>query len=76
MSVRERQALLARFLDDPELEARVRSDPEAVAAELDVAVEFTRWLAALPDARVASFRRSRVHKDAVRSGNKPTLLDS
>lgn len=76
MSVADRQALLARFLDDEALEARVREEPEDVARELGVPVELVRWLAELPAERVASFRRSRVHKDALRSGKAPSRLDS
>jgi hypothetical protein len=75
MSLADRQALLARFLDDENLEMRIREHPDTVAAELDVPSDFVRWLAQLPVERVVSFRRSRQHKDALRSGNKPSVLD-
>jgi hypothetical protein len=75
MSLADRQALLARFLDDEDLEMRIRKHPDVVAAELDVPGDFVRWLSQLPVERVVSFRRSRRHKDALRSGKKPSVLE-
>ena len=69
-----RQALLAQFLDDPQVEQAVRAGPDQVAGERGVPGDFVAWLAALPPARVAAFRRSRVHKDAVRGGRKPSRI--
>jgi len=60
------QALMARFLDDPELEARIRAEPEVVASEHGVGVEVARKLAAIDPLRVAAFRASRAHKDRIR----------
>lgn len=60
------QALMARFLDDPELEARIRAEPEALAGEHGVSVEVARKLAAIEPVRVAAFRASRAHKDRIR----------
>lgn len=74
MSLAHRQALLARFLDDPAVERAVRADPEGAAAREGVEAPFARWLAALDPRRVAAFRRSRVHKDAVRAGRPPSRL--
>ncbi|MBO6934917.1 MAG: hypothetical protein JJ863_08075 [Deltaproteobacteria bacterium] len=62
MSLAARQAFLARFLTDPATEKRVRSQPELVAAELQLAPEFVRRVAAIAPERVRSFRRSRVVK--------------
>lgn len=59
MSVAERQALLARFLDDPAFERRVRDDPAAVARERNVPLQWVHWLASLEPRRVRSFRISR-----------------
>lgn len=70
MSERERQALLARFLDDPTFEAAVRRAPATAATTADVEPAFTAWLAQLDPRRVEAFRRSRVHKDELRSGKK------
>lgn len=74
MTLAARQALLAAFLDDPALERRVRDDPAAVATESGVPLEYARWLAALDPRRVAAFRRSRAHKDALRAGTPPTRI--
>ena len=60
------QALMARFLDDPALEHRVRTEPEVVAAEHGVAVDVVRRLSAIDPARIAAFRASRAHKDRIR----------
>lgn len=70
MSERERQALLARFLDDPTFEAAVRRHPETAATTAWVEPAFTAWLARLDPRRVEAFRQSRVHKDELRSGKK------
>jgi hypothetical protein len=61
-----RQALVARFLDDPAFEARVRDDPRRTADELGVAVEFVERLAKVAPHRVKAFRASRAHKDGLR----------
>jgi hypothetical protein len=71
MSLAARQALLAQFLDDPQVEEAVRRDPERVAQERGVPADFVAWLAGLDPHRVVAFRRSRVHKDAMRGGQKP-----
>lgn len=65
-----RQRLLARYLDDPAVEAQVRADPAAAAAAAGVAEEYARWLAGLDEGRVAAFRRSRVHKARRRVGER------
>jgi hypothetical protein len=75
VSLAARQALLSRFLDDPAVERRVREDPEGIAREAGVPAEFARWLSALDPRRVAAFRRSRAHKEAVRAGRPPTRVD-
>lgn len=75
MSLAARQALVARFLDDPEVERRTRADPEGVAREAGVDVELARWLAGLEPRRVAAFRASRAHKGSVRAGRAPTRVD-
>ncbi|MCB9592492.1 MAG: hypothetical protein H6719_07150 [Sandaracinaceae bacterium] len=59
MTVAGRQALLAQFLDDPELEERVRAEPEAVARERGLEPSYVEWLAGLEPRRVRSFRISR-----------------
>lgn len=74
MSLAARQALLARFLVDPELERRARADPEDMAREAGVSVEYARWLAGLDPRRVAAFRESREHKSSVRAGRPPTRV--
>ena len=61
-----RQALVARFLDDPAFEAQVRDDPHRAAAELGVAVEWVERLATVAPHRVEAFRASRAHKDGLR----------
>jgi hypothetical protein len=63
-----RQRLLARYLDDPAVEARVRADPAGEARAAGVDEGYARWLAGLDERRVAAFRRSRVHKARRRSG--------
>ncbi len=63
-----RQALVARFLTDPEAELRVRRDPVAAAQAKGVPLELARWLAGLDPRRVEAFRSSRVHKSARRRG--------
>ena len=68
MSLAARQALMARFLTDPEVEAQVREDPAAAAERFEVPLAFARWLAALEPRRVRSFRKSRAVKDARRRG--------
>ena len=70
MTLAARQALLAAFIDDPKLEARVRSDPAGVAGQHGVDVAFALQLAAIPPARVDAFRQSRAHKDDVRAGRR------
>jgi hypothetical protein len=75
VSLAARQALLARFLDDPDVERRARSDPAGLALEAGVDEGYARWLAALDPRRVAAFRKSRAHKDALRAGTyKPRRL--
>lgn len=69
MSLAARQRLMAAFLTDPALEARVRADPEAAAREHGVSPSFARWLAALEERRVRSFRRSRQVKARRRGGS-------
>lgn len=69
-----RQALLARFLDDPALEARVRAVPSEVAREEELDPSYVAKLAAIPEMRVAAFRRSRAHKDEVRRGKRPSRI--
>lgn len=59
MTAQARQTLLAQFLDDPSLERRVRDDPDAVARERELPVEWVRWLASIEPRRVRSFRISR-----------------
>lgn len=76
MSTATRQRLLAQFLHDEAFEARVRADPHAVATEHAAPIDFVCWLAALSPARVASFRKSRAHKDALRAGEPPTRIES
>jgi hypothetical protein len=66
--------LFARFIDDAGVELAVRHDPAKSAAEHQVPLAFAQWLAALPRARIASFRQSRVHKDAVRAGAAPSRV--
>jgi hypothetical protein len=61
-----RQALVARFLDDPALESLVRDDPARAAAEAGVAADFVMRLAKIPSHRVEAFRSSRAHKDGLR----------
>lgn len=68
------QALLARFLADPELEARVRASPEAVALEHGLDLAYVERIARLSPERVAAFRRSRQHKREVRAGKSPSRL--
>ena len=58
MNVGDRQAALARVLTDPELEQRLRADPEAAAAELAIDVEDARRLAAISPDRIRAFRAS------------------
>lgn len=65
------QALLARFLDDPNVEARVRADPADAAREHRVDEAFTARLARIEPRRVRAFRASRAHKDAVRARGRP-----
>jgi hypothetical protein len=60
------QRLMASFLDDPAVEAAVRSEPARVARESDVPEEEVARLAAIAPERVAAFRASRAHKDRVR----------
>ena len=43
MSLAARQALLARFLDDPAFERRARSDPEGIALEAGVTTDRIRF---------------------------------
>jgi hypothetical protein len=74
MSLAARQRLFARFVDDPAIEREVRDHPELAAEQHGVPVEFARWLAGCSDQRLTSFRRSRVHKNAVRAGKTPTRL--
>ncbi len=74
MSLRERQRLFARFIDDAAVEARVRRDPAGASLEYQVPPAFAAWLAALAPLRVASFRGSRIHKDAVRAGREPSRV--
>ena len=59
MTVAARQALMAQFLHDPDLEQRVRHEPEVIAQERGVPLEWVRWLASLEPRRVRSFRISR-----------------
>lgn len=68
MSAEAWQALFARFLSDPAVEAKVRADPDAVAADHDLPPDRVRWLAALSGRRVRAFRRSQAVKDARRIG--------
>jgi hypothetical protein len=68
VSLAERQALLARFLDDPEFEAALRADPQAFAELHGVEVDYLRWLARLEPRRVAAFRRGQHTKAARRRG--------
>ena len=68
MTLAARQALLARFVDDPVVEQRVRGAPDEVARAEGVELAFVRWLAALEPRRVAAFRRSRAHKERRREG--------
>jgi hypothetical protein len=75
LSVLDRQRVLGRFLSDEAFEARVRSDPSEVARSEGVSLEFVERLARITPERVAAFRRSRAHKDAVRAGKRPTRLD-
>lgn len=72
MSLLARQRLFARFIDDERVEASVRRDPAGASREHGVTTAFAAWLAALAPIRVASFRHSRIHKDAVRAGREPT----
>ncbi len=58
MTLAKRQALMAKFLDDPFFERRVRQAPEAVAGGMRVELEFVQWLLALDPKRIAAFRRS------------------
>jgi hypothetical protein len=74
VNVAGRQALLARFIADPTVEAAVRHDPEGAAERHGVPLSFARWLAGIPAKRLTSFRKSREHKDAVRAGRKPTRI--
>jgi hypothetical protein len=75
VSLAARQALLARFLDDPAVERRAREDPDGIAREAGVPASYAQWLAALDPRRVTAFRRSRAHKDAVRAGRPPARVD-
>ena len=75
MTLAARQQLLARFIDDRGVEAAVRRDPMAAARAHGVEESYARWLASLSGARVASFRKSRAHKDAVRGGRQPTRVE-
>ena len=65
-----RQAVLARFLADPIFEAQARADAAHLARAHGVDVDYVERLAAIEPARVAAFRASRVHKDALRAGKK------
>lgn len=60
------QRFLARFLDDPRVEAAVRADPHAEAQTYSVPIELALRLAKLDPARVRAFRASQIHKDRVR----------
>lgn len=62
-----RQALFARFIDDESFERELRLDPAAVAEQYDAPVSFAQWLAQLDQQRIASFRRSRIHKAFMRT---------
>lgn len=66
----EEQALLARFLVDPAIEAEVRADPGGAASRFGVAPEVVARIVAIDARRVRAFRASRAHKDALRSGRK------
>ncbi len=68
MSLFARQALFARFMDDPELERSLRADPNAAAAKAGVDSDYALWLAQLEPRRVRAFRRSRVVKLERRNG--------
>ncbi len=74
-SVAARQTLLALFLDDPSVEKWLRRHPQQAAERYAVSLTFAQWLAALPATRVRLFRRSRIHKQRLRDGAAPTLLD-
>ena len=75
MSLQARQTLLARYLDDPAIEQRVRNDPEGAAQQHGVPLPYVRWLATLEPQRVQAFRNSRLHKEAIRQGRQPKLID-
>jgi len=62
MSLAAKQALMAEFLDNPDIEARVRREPQSIAEENQVDLEFVRWLSRIDPRRVHSFRRSRAVK--------------
>jgi hypothetical protein len=68
VGAKERQALLARYLDDREIEASVRASPARAAAEHGVELEFAQWLAQLEPRRVEAFRRGVAHKARRRQG--------
>lgn len=66
MTLAKRQRLLAEYLTDETVRARVRANPETVANERSVDLAFARWLAALEPRRVKSFVRSAKVKDRCR----------
>lgn len=68
MNVAARQAVLAQFLNDPDFEQRVRSNPVETAAELAVPARYVEWLTTLTPRRVAAFRASQRVKETRRRG--------
>lgn len=68
MSVAKRQTATARFLVEPDFEARVRAEPVNVAAELGLDPAFVVRLCEISAARVQAFRRGRHTKARRREG--------
>ena len=68
------QAFLARFLAEPDFEARVRASPVAMAREHGIEPEEAERIARIAPARVEAFRRSRRHKQEVREGKAPRRI--
>ena len=69
MSLADRQRVLARFLVEPDYEARVREAPGEVATEERVSEDYVRRVAAIEPRRVAAFRGGR-HRKAERREEK------
>lgn len=68
MSLAKRQAATARFLVEPDFEARARAAPAEVAAELGLDPAFVLRLCEISEARVQAFRRGRHTKARRREG--------